>query len=171
MARKLDSADSDSSLSPVADAFIEQVESKAAVAPPANGKKRKAAGETTAPRTTKRTKKATATVADNNDEADAVTKDSPRLKRRAAKKVKVEEQADEVVQVDAEGSGDTKATTKKKTTTARKKKTVYLAPLADRTKDTELLLGAHVSIAGGTFSTALSLNIENETDILLIHAG
>ena len=150
MARKLDSADSDSSLSPVANELLEQVESKAAVAPPANGKKRKAAGETTAPRTIKRTKKATATVADNNnDEADAVTKDSPRLKRRAAKKVKVEEQADEVVQVDAEGSGDTKATTKKKTTTARKKKTVYLAPLADRTKDTELLLGAHVSIAGG----------------------
>lgn len=94
MARKLDSADTDSSLSPVADDIIEQVESKAEVAPPANSKKRKAAGETTAPKTTKRTKKATATTPVN-------------------------------------------------------KKKNSQAPFAERTTDTDLLIGAHVSIAGG----------------------
>lgn len=152
MAGKLDSAETDSSLSPVANDLIEQVEGKAEVVPPANSKKRKAATTTTtASVTTKRTKKAPVAATDNDGEAHLTdTKESPHPKRRAVKKVKVEEHVvDEEVKVEADRNGATKVTTRKKITTTRKKKPVDTAPLAGRTKDTNLRVGAHVSIAGG----------------------
>ncbi|KAH7410347.1 xylose isomerase-like protein [Phaeosphaeria sp. MPI-PUGE-AT-0046c] len=154
MARKLESAESDSSLSPVANHLIEQVESKAEVVPPANSKKRKAATTasaststttTTTTTITRRTKKAPVTATDNDKEAEVSdTTESPLPKRRAVKKVKVEEQiVDEV-------------TIKKKTTT-RKKKPVDNAPLAERTQDSHLRVGAHVSIAGGVHNAITNL--------------
>lgn len=132
-------------MSPVADDLIAQVESKASAKTAANGKKRKAT--TTDVKVTKRTTKGTATDIKTEDIVDG-TDESPQPKRRMTKKIKVDEDTvSNEVKVEANGNGATKVT--QKTTVARKKKQVDLAPLAERTADTKLRVGAHVSAAGG----------------------
>jgi AP endonuclease-1 len=144
MAPKLPTPEPESSLSPVPENIVANVESKVAVKTTANGTKRKI--ETSDVKvTTKRTKK---TVANSTaDDVAPGTDDSPRPKRRANKKAIVEEDFDEEVKVEENGEGGSKVT--KKTTTTRKKKQVDLAPLAERTPNTNLRVGAHVSTAGG----------------------
>jgi AP endonuclease-1 len=137
MAKKLSTPSSDSSLSPVADDLIAQVETTT------NTKKRKA--DTTEVTVTKRTKATTlkTEVAD----VDASANDSPRPKQGATKKVKIEEETvKEEIELQEDSKGKTKVTKK---TTTRKKKEVDTSPLAERTQDTPLVLGAHVSAAGG----------------------
>jgi hypothetical protein len=146
MAKRLSPASPESSLSPVADDLIEQVESKVEVKTAANGRKRKAAA-TENKATTKRTKKAVAAEIKAEDDA-TVADESPKPKGRAPKKVKVEATTvEKEVKVEEDGEGKP-AATKKKTAT-RAKKQVDAAPLAERTKGSSLRAGAHVSIAGG----------------------
>jgi AP endonuclease-1 len=145
MAKKLSPPSPESSLSPVAEDLIEQVESKVEVKTAANGRKRKAT--TTETKSTKRTKKATA-VDFKKEETTAAGDEAPKPKGRAAKKMKVEEATvEETVKVEEDGEGKPKATKKK--TTTRVKKQVDIAPLAERTQGGPLRAGAHVSIAGG----------------------
>jgi hypothetical protein len=146
MAKKLAPSSPESSLSPVADDLIEQVESKVEVKTVANGRKRKAT-TTETKTTTKRTKKAAAEEAKGADDATAAD-ESPKPKGRASKKVKVEATTvDEEVKVEEDGEGKPKVTKKKAAT--RTKKQVDVAPLAERTKGSSLRAGAHVSVAGG----------------------
>jgi AP endonuclease-1 len=140
MARKVPSPESDSSLSPVADDVITQVESKVNVKAATSGRKRKT--DTSDVQLTKRNKTTMASSVKIRDDV-AVADETPRPKPRAAKKVKVEEEAIDDIQ---ETSQKTKAT-KKKTTTRTKKQAD--TPLAKRTEDTNLRVGAHVSTAGG----------------------
>jgi AP endonuclease-1 len=131
-------------LSPVAEDLIAQAESKGTIATSSNDKKRKA--ETTEVKLTKRTKKTTTLKTEDEDfvvGADA----SPRPNKRAPRKVKVEVETigDDVV---LEENGKGKAKVIRKTTT-RKKVEVEAAPFAERTTDSPLVLGAHVSTAGG----------------------
>jgi hypothetical protein len=141
MAKKLTEVSSDSSLSPVADDLIAQVETGTAVAPAPKGKKRKAATKSTKPRT----KKATPTepkdeeVAANDDEDSA-----PRNRRGKppAKKLKLEEAV--AVEEGVEVKAELKVTKKK----AIKKK-VDLTPISERTIGCKSLIGAHVSTSGG----------------------
>jgi AP endonuclease-1 len=142
MAPKLPTPDLESSLSPAPEGVVAQVESKAAAKTTANGTKRKI--ETSDVKvTTKRTKK-TVTKSTAHD-ATLATDDSPRPKRHATNKAIIEEDVDEV-KVEENGESGLKVT--KKATTTRKKQ-VDLAPLAERTSDTNLRVGAHVSTAGG----------------------
>jgi AP endonuclease-1 len=143
MARKLSGPESDSSLSPVADEVIAQVESKVNVKTATGGRKRKA--DTSDVQVTKRTKKTMASSAKIEDDV-AGTDESPRPKRRGAKKVKVEEEIiDDGVNMPETGH-KSKATKKKSTTRTKKQADV---PLTERTEDTSLRIGAHVSTAGG----------------------
>jgi AP endonuclease-1 len=137
MAKKLTTPSFDSSLSPVADDLIAQVETTT------NTKKRKA--DTTEVTVTNRTKATTlkTEVAD----VDTSANDSPRPKRGATKKVKIEEETvKEEIELQEDSKGRAKVTKK---TTTRKKKEIDTSPLAERTQDTPLVLGAHVSAAGG----------------------
>jgi AP endonuclease-1 len=143
MARKPSSTDSDSSLSPVADDVIAQVESKVNVKTTTSGRKRKA--DTSNVQVTKRAKKTMASSVKTEDDVTGAD-ESPGLKRRGAKKVKVEgEIIDDGVNMPNTGH-KSKAT--KKTSTTRTKKQADV-PLAERTEDTNLRIGAHVSTAGG----------------------
>lgn len=114
----------------------------------ANGKKRKAG--TTTVKTTKRARKGTAKDEPNGtvDASAAVEEDTnAKSKKRAPrKKVKVEEETVEDVQVE-EGEDGTKVRTKQKR--QRKTKEKNVAPLEERTVGSKLRVGAHVSIAGG----------------------
>lgn len=175
MAKKLRNTSSDSSLSPVPDNLVSATESVAAVQPVSNGKKRKA-------ETTPRTKKTTVQHTAIEDTVTPAT-ESPRPKRRATKKVKVEQETDEeIVAQESDGSegkpekippkrakvvkktetsaktstkimtkkaDDDKEAKPKKTTKSKTKIAKVLPPIAERTKDTKLRVGAHVSIAGG----------------------
>jgi hypothetical protein len=145
MARKLSSSASNSSLSPVADDVIAQAESKVNVKTATTGRKRKA--DTTDVEVTKHTRK---TIAANvkTEDGTAGADESPRPKRRMAKKVKVEEEiVDDGNKTGLTGNGESKVT-KKKTTTRSKKQTVA-SPLTTRTENSNLRVGAHVSTAGG----------------------
>jgi AP endonuclease-1 len=145
MRKKLSKPESDSSLSPVADDLIVQVESEIATKPATNSKKRKA--HTTDVKVTTRTKKAKGTGTTEKDMATSADGISIQ-KRRSAKKIRSEEEMvhDEFV-VQEDGDDKAKVTTKK--TTTRRKKQADLAPVAERTRDTNLRVGAHVSTAGG----------------------
>ncbi|KAH6644048.1 DNA-lyase [Boeremia exigua] len=139
MAKKI-AEDSDSSLSPAP----EEVTAPEAVKAAANGKKRKAEPiVTTTAKPTKRTKKAPAEVKEDEE----VAAETPRKKRAAASKVKYEESADE-----DESANKTvtvvEKTVKKRAPRAKKSKEPE-APLEERTVDTKLRIGAHVSVAGG----------------------
>jgi AP endonuclease 1 len=125
MGKKLPSPASDSSLSPVADDLILQVESKAEVKSASNGKKRKANAADV--KITTRTKKAKGLIEKGMGHDESVGKEDSDGKAKFTKK----------------------KTTTTTTTTTSKKKQVDLAPLAERTRDTSLLVGAHVSTAGG----------------------
>ena len=115
---------SDSSLSPPPEDLQVPVETEDITKTTAVPMKRKA--ETTVTKTvttTKRTKKAqVADTNDNNDDAKDQTAEMPRQKRATAKNVK-----------------------QKRT----KKSKEPVLPLEERTVDTKLRIGAHVSIAGG----------------------
>lgn len=129
MANKLPAPSSEPSLSPVAESLIDQVESNVE-AKPTTSKKRKAMTETKA---SKRTK----TQAEE-DVADGIA--APPKKQRAVNKVKANNIAEE------DGDSENKPAKKK---AARMKKQDDQAPLESRTKNSPLLMGAHVSTAGG----------------------
>lgn len=189
MAKSLEDTCSDLPLSPVA------------TQPEHNGKKRKADAIS-------RTKKTTNRQTDAEDGV-AVTAESPRPKRRAANRVKVELEPDEgmIIQgsvtdaklssrpkrgstkkstvkkerADSETDEDTKISDKtevssekitkttkkkadegnedkpKKTTKSKPKPTKILPPIAERTKDIKLRVGAHVSIAGGVHNAIVNV--------------
>lgn len=145
MAREPPSHESDSSLSPVANDVIAQVESKVTTKTGTTGRKRKA--DRTDVQATKRTKK-TVTATNKTEDDIAGADESPRPKRRVTKKVKVEvETVDDEDKTGETGNGPPKVTKKK--TTTRTKKHIDTSPLAKRTEDTKLRMGAHVSTAGG----------------------
>jgi AP endonuclease-1 len=146
MARKVAAPGSDSSLSPVADDMIAQVESKVTTKTITAGRKRKA-DATDAP-ATKRSRKTVAATTKVEDEPTGADKSAP-LKRRVTKKVKVEEETVDDEDKIGETANSTPKVTKKKATTTRTKKQVDSTPLAARTEDTKLRMGAHVSTAGG----------------------
>jgi AP endonuclease-1 len=222
MAEPLEDVCSGSSLSSAPDNLVITTESVTVVRSTDNSKKRKA-------ETTLRTKKITA-LHTEADDAVAVASDSPRPKRRAAKRVKYEQDTDEEMvtqerdndtdkskkasprrtkkeaaqelDVDAKQSSqpkrgpakkphveektndkdaieDTKVTNKsnktsvtkttknkaedngedkpKKTARSKAKPAKILPPIAERTKDIKLRVGAHVSIAGGQSYLAFQL--------------
>ncbi|ORY01059.1 xylose isomerase-like protein [Clohesyomyces aquaticus] len=111
------------------------------------GQKRKA--ETTV-RASNRTKKAAISYGEGDAEesaSDLEETPKPKAKGRATKKVKV---AETKVEAEVDEDGDTKVkTVKRKTKSKASKKETDLAPLQQRTVDTKLRVGAHVSIAGG----------------------
>jgi hypothetical protein len=146
MGKKLPSPASDSSLSPVADDLIMQVESKVEVKPASNGKKRKANAVDV--KVTTRTKKAKSSGIEKRDTATS-TDGIPLSKRTSANRNPIQEGIGHDELLGKEDSDGGSKVTKKKTTTTGRKKQVDLAPLAERTKDTNLLVGAHVSTAGG----------------------
>jgi len=134
--------DSGSSLSPAPEDLKTPVDIKETVKTTANGRKRKA--ETTVKtttRTTKRTKKGPA------EEVTVEAAEIPRKKRVTAKKVKYEEEGDKEDGVNGETASIEK-TVKKKVTRTKKGKEPE-PPLEERTVDTKLRIGAHVSVAGG----------------------
>ena len=94
MAKPLTDASSESSLTPPPDSVVSAKETVTAVKPATNDRKRKA-------ETISRTKKNTAQNVESEDTPVAV-EDSPRPKRRAAKKVKVEQIEDDINGSDAD---------------------------------------------------------------------
>lgn len=141
MAKKI-TEDSGSSLSPAPNDL--EIESKETVTATVNGRKRKV--ETTVATTaaiTKRTKKASA-----EDDAGAGAAETPRKKRATAQNVKYEDDGDEIDGAEAETAAVVKKTSKQKVVRAKKSKEPA-QPLEERTVDTKLRIGAHVSVAGG----------------------
>ncbi|KAF3010591.1 hypothetical protein E8E13_002098 [Curvularia kusanoi] len=142
---------SESSLSPPPEDLIIPAESEVIAKSTAHGRKRKAeATVTTTVTTTKRTKKVPA--ADANDEKIG-TAETPRKKRTTAKNVKHDEDGD-----DAEGEESTvvkKAVKQKVIRTKNSKEPVQ--PLEERSADTKLRIGAHVSVAGGVHNAIPNL--------------
>src|SRR5690242_14942506 len=135
-------ADSDSSLSPAPEDLVTPIETEEVVKTAINDRKRKAVTTvTTTVKTTKRTKKAAVEVKEEN-----ATAETPRKGRAAAKKVEHED-ADENEGADGKTVTVTKKTVKKVTRTKKSKEPV--PPLEERTADTKLRIGAHVSVAGG----------------------
>jgi hypothetical protein len=110
---------SDSSLSPPPEESVASADTKASTGVAANGRKRKADVTAT---TTKRTK--------TSSTAGAETKPIDEVKAKS------------------ENGAIVKKTAKKPTTT-RKKTQEDVLPLEERTADTKLRVGAHVSVAGG----------------------
>ena len=142
MAKKI-AGDSDSSLSPAPEDFAVPVEAEDVVKTVTNGRKRKA--ETTVAttvKTTKRTKKGSADAIKEEEGVAVEATETARKKRTTAKKMKYEEDADEVESADGE------KTVKKKATRTKKSKEP-VPPLEERTVNTKLRIGAHVSVAGG----------------------
>ncbi|KAF2195159.1 AP endonuclease [Zopfia rhizophila CBS 207.26] len=119
------------------------------------GKKRKAETVTT---TTKRTKKAVveAEEAPNHEE---VAETPKKGQKRAVKKAKVtDDVVEETAQVEAEEDyGETKVVVKKTKRKSKAEKEAELAPLEERTVGSKLLVGAHVSIAGGVHNSITNL--------------
>ncbi|KAF1848349.1 AP endonuclease [Cucurbitaria berberidis CBS 394.84] len=160
MAKKLPKTTSDSSLSPLPSNFAsvtEQVSFETRV----SGKKRKA--ETTID-ATKRIKKAPA-PSDKPEDAVAGAEATPRPKRRATKEAIVKEET-----IDDRDNGKTLIRNNKsedesgddgakvkKTTTRKTRNVKNMAPIAERTKDTKLRVGAHVSSAGGVQNAIVNL--------------
>lgn len=135
--------DSESSLSPAPEDLVTPIETEEVVKTAINGRKRKAETTvTTTVKTTKRTKKAAVEVKEEN-----ATAETPRKGRAAAKKVEYEEDANEDEGTHGKTATVTKKTIKKVTRTKKSKESV--PPLEERTADTKLRIGAHVSVAGG----------------------
>ncbi|KAF1833196.1 AP endonuclease [Decorospora gaudefroyi] len=215
MAENVPDGSSGSSLSPPPEHLVASTKTSAAVQPAVNDRKRKA-------ETTPRNKRASAQLADVVGSA-AVTGESPRPKRRASKKIKVDELSDDEpvaaestgtsrravsgrnkksasqvaptkkkvigeevvenefgVQVKAAENGNGQGVTKamiqakskakdddisdddheektKKTPKPKSKPQKILPPLAERTQDSKLRIGAHVSIAGGIHNSILNV--------------
>jgi len=151
MARKLAKSPSESSLSPPPDDLGQNVlaqtaEVDFAVETEVNGRGKKRKAETTV-KATKRAKKATVKEEDDAEDAND-TEETPKPKKRAAKKAKVEETVEGEVTAGADDNGtEVKKITHKRQT---KTKEAGLAPLEERTVGSKLLVGAHVSVAGGT---------------------
>jgi AP endonuclease-1 len=142
MAKKI-AESSDSSLSPAPEDLHAPVETEVTVKATTDGRKRKA--ETTV-KTTKRAKKDGV-----KEEEPVITEASEplRKKRATTKKVKYEEDADDKVEgADGEAANVVEKTVKKKVTRTKKSKEP-VPPLEERTTDTKLRIGAHVSVAGG----------------------
>jgi AP endonuclease-1 len=140
MAKKLSRSHSDSSLSPPPDDLPPQAE--IATVKTTVSRKRKA--DTTATTVTKRVKNTTAVKSETADTASGADY-LPQPKRRVVKKIEVEE---ETVEEEVQENGDNEIKTKKKSA-PRKRKELNLVPLASRTQDSPLLMGAHVSTSGG----------------------
>ncbi|KAF2134592.1 AP endonuclease [Dothidotthia symphoricarpi CBS 119687] len=143
MAKKISDTSSESSLSPPPEGLSALAE-KATVQTTAKGTKRKA--EAIVTKTTKRTKK-TAVEDGTKEAAIASTNEVPRAKRGATTKVKYEETVEE--EEKANGVVTKAATVKKTARTVKKKNVKDAPPLEERTKDSKLRVGAHVSTAGG----------------------
>lgn len=111
------------------------------------GTKRKA--EATVTKTSKRTRKIE--VGNTVEESNVPDTDDTTLsKRRATTKVKYEETVEDEEKANGKAIKATKAAIVKKTTrTTKKKNAKDEAPLEERTNDTKLRVGAHVSTAGG----------------------
>lgn len=133
MARKLAKAASESPLSPPP----EELEAAAAEnqAPAANGRKRKAEPTVT---TAKRVRK-TVVYKEDDASSDGIAEPAP---KKRVRKVKVEET---VAQGKPAEAGEVKTKQKRQ----RKNKEEDSAPLEQRTVGSKLMIGAHVSIAGG----------------------
>ncbi|KAJ4309632.1 DNA-(apurinic or apyrimidinic site) lyase, partial [Neodidymelliopsis sp. IMI 364377] len=141
MAKKI-AESPDSSLSPAPEDLNAPVETEVTVKATTDGKKRKA--EATV-KTTKRVKKE-----EVKEEEPVITGASEplRKKRATTKKVKYEEDADDKTEgADGEAANVIEKTVKKKVTRAKKSKEP-VPPLEERTTDTKLRIGAHVSVAG-----------------------
>ncbi|KAH7081966.1 DNA-lyase [Paraphoma chrysanthemicola] len=152
MAAQLPSPSSDSPLSSANESLLGEAESKVSV----SASKKRKAETTTEVKTTKRTKKTSTKIEEEVAEAD----NSPRSKRRTNKKVKVEEEVlEDEVKVE-DGDGKVKVT--KKATKAKKKHPVETI-VVERTQNTALRMGAHVSIAGGIHNAI--------TNVLMIGAN
>jgi AP endonuclease-1 len=144
MARNI-AEDSGSSLSPAPEDLKTPAEAEEGAKTGTNDRKRKA--ETTvktAVKASKRTKRGAADEVKLEEEVTVEAVDTPRKKRATAKKVKYEEEDDNA-------NGETaivEKTVKKKITRTKKSKEPE-PPLEERTVDTKLRIGAHVSVAGG----------------------
>jgi AP endonuclease-1 len=132
----------DSSLSPPPEDLQVSAETEDTTKTAAVSRKRKVAVTKTVT-TTKRTKKAN--INDDNDDAKDQTAETPRKKRATAKNVKYEEDSDEA---NIETTTVVKQTVKQKAIRTKKSKEPVL-PLEERSTDTPLRIGAHVSVAGG----------------------
>lgn len=143
-------ANSESSLSPAPEDLKTPVEAQETVKATTNDRKRKA--ETTVKTTvkaTKRTKKAMADEVNVEEEVTVEAAETPRKKRATAKKVKYEEdEGDKEQGANQEAATVVEKTIKKKVTRTKKSKEPE-PPLEERTVDTKLRIGAHVSVAGG----------------------
>lgn len=144
MAKKI-AEDSESSLSSAPEDLAVPVETEGFVKATANGKKRKA--ETTVTTTVKSAKRTNSALAEEVKQEEEVA-ETPRKKRATTKKVKYEEDADEAEGADSKPATVTEKTVKKKVTRTKKSKEP-VPPLEERTVDTKLRIGAHVSVAGG----------------------
>ena len=139
--------DSGSSLSPAPEDLQTPAETRETVKKTANGRKRKA--ETTVKTTAKATKRTKVAKEEIKIEEEAIVEaaETPRKKRGTAKKVKYEEDDDK--DDGANGETATVEKTVKKIATRTKKSKEPEPPLEERTADTKLRIGAHVSVAGG----------------------
>lgn len=135
---------SDSSLSPPPEDLQVPAETEDIPKTTAVSMKRKA--ETTVTKTVTTTKRAKkADMIDDNDDAKDQTAQTPRKKRATAKTVKYEEDSNDS---NAETTTVVTKTVKQKVIRTKKSKEPVL-PLEERTTDTKLRIGAHVSVAGG----------------------
>ncbi|KAF2845421.1 AP endonuclease [Plenodomus tracheiphilus IPT5] len=141
---------SDSSLTPPPDSLPSATDTVAAAGAPSAGRKRKASAATKPP--TKRTKKSGAPEADTESgvlgaKESGIVKASATAKKSTTRKKKVvdDEDGDEHVEVKAK-------IVKRKIQVLKK-----LEPLAVRTQDTQLRVGAHVSAAGGVHNSLTNL--------------
>lgn len=147
MAKKVEG--SESSLSPAPEDLKTPAEIEETVKTTANSRKRKAETVKTTAKATKRTKNG-ATGIKAEEEVAVEAAETPRKKRETAKKVKYEEDDQED---GANGETATVAKTVKKKVTRAKKSKEPEPPLEERTLDTKLRIGAHVSVAGGELHT------------------
>lgn len=140
--------DSGSSLSPAPEDLKTPADAGEIVKATANSKKRKA--ETTVKttsKTTKRTKTGAKEHVKVEEELTVEAAETPRKKRATATKVKYEGDEDKKEGANGETAAVEK-TVKKKITRTKKSKEPE-PPLEERTTDTKLRIGAHVSVAGG----------------------
>lgn len=140
--------DSGSSLSPAPEDLKTPAETGETVNVTTNGRKRKAeATVKTTVKATKRTKKEAAEEIKVEEEVTLEAVATPRKRRATAKQVKYEEEDDKVEGANTE-TATVEKTVKKKVTRTKKSKDPE-PPLEERTSDTKLRIGAHVSVAGG----------------------
>lgn len=112
----------------------------------ANTKKRKAE---TAVKSTRRAKKTTVKKETNNGDDAGSADVVPQPKKRTTKVKVQEETVEDELKVEEGQNGETEI--KKTVRKSRAKKKADLQPLEPRTIGSKLLVGAHVSIAGGMY--------------------